>query len=206
MGTFAFDVGETLVDETRLWARHAERIGVPTFTFFAVFGALIEQGRPHRDVFGEFGVDVETYLAQVHEARDPEDGLQRGDLYRDVSPVLRALVGQGHRVGLAANQPERAAAELEAMGLPISFLATSAGWGVSKPDPEFFLRLVNEAGAPPASITYVGDRLDLDVIPANEAGMTSVLIRRGPWGVVHASRPEANVADRVIDSLDELLA
>lgn len=206
MGTFAFDVGETLIDETRLWARHADRIGVPAFTFFGVFGALIEQGRPHREVFSHFGVDPESYLASVEESDDPEDGLQRSDLYPDVSPVLRALVGEGHRVGLAANQPERAAAELEAMGLPVSFLATSAGWGISKPDPEFFLRLVYEAGAAPGSITYVGDRLDFDVIPANEAGMTSVLIRRGPWGVVHAARPEAAAADRVIDSLEELLA
>ena len=35
-----FDVGETLMDETRHWTIVAEQVGIPPLTFFAVAGAL----------------------------------------------------------------------------------------------------------------------------------------------------------------------
>ena len=36
--------------------------------------------------------------------------------------------------------------------------------------------------------------------------MRTVLLRRGPWGYLHAERPDANLADVVADSLIELPA
>ena len=39
-----FDVGETLVDESRMWGEWADWLGVPRFTFFAVLGAVIARG------------------------------------------------------------------------------------------------------------------------------------------------------------------
>jgi FMN phosphatase YigB (HAD superfamily) len=57
----------------------------------------------------------------------------------------------------------------------------------------------------PERIAYVGDRLDNDVLPARAAGMVAVHVRRGPWGYLHARRPEAAQAHLRIDSLDELL-
>ena len=36
-----FDVGETLVDETRLWRAWADWLDVPHFAFFAMMGAVI---------------------------------------------------------------------------------------------------------------------------------------------------------------------
>lgn len=205
MTVFAFDVGETLVDETRMWTRHAGRLGIPTFTFFGVFGALISQGRDHRDVFDVFGIDTRAYLAEIDALGDPADGITIDDFYPDALPTLHALVAAGHDVGLAANQPERAATELTAIGLPLSFLATSAGWGVAKPSAAFFDRLVLAAGVAPEEIVYVGDRLDNDVLPAKAHGMQAMLIRRGPWGRLHATWPDAARADRIIDSLAELL-
>lgn len=205
MSVYAFDVGETLVDESRIWTRHATRLGIPTFTFFGVFGALIAQGRDHREVFDVFGIDRRAYLAEVDACSDPADGITVDDFYPDAIQTLHALVAAGHRIGLAANQPERASAELTAIGLPLSFLATSAGWGVAKPSAAFFELLVDAAGVAPDEITYVGDRLDNDVLPAKAHGMRAVLIRRGPWGHLHARTPDAAPADRVIDSLGELL-
>ena len=35
-----FDVGETLVDETRAWTSWAAWLGVPALTFFGVLGAV----------------------------------------------------------------------------------------------------------------------------------------------------------------------
>ena len=47
----AFDVGEVLVDETRLWGEWADRLGVSRLTFFAALGAVIAEGRHHLAVF-----------------------------------------------------------------------------------------------------------------------------------------------------------
>lgn len=50
-----FDVGETLIDETRHWTVLADAVGVPRLTFFAVFGSLIERGEDHRRIWSELG-------------------------------------------------------------------------------------------------------------------------------------------------------
>ena len=53
----------------------------------------------------------------------------------------------------------------------------------------------------------MGDRLDNDVLPArNGPGMRTVMLRRGPWGHLHAERPDASLADVVVESLAELPA
>ncbi len=89
------------------------------------------------------------------------------------------------------------------MDLPASAVRTSDEWGVQKPEPEFFARVAELSGVAPEEIAYVGDRLDNDVLPAADAGMRPILLRRGPWGYLHARRPEA-ARTTVIDSLTEL--
>ena len=76
--------------------------------------------------------------------------------------------------------------------------------GVRKPAVEFFARIVDTADLPAEAILYVGDRLDNDVVPAHRAGMRTAHLRRGPWGYLHARRPERSVADIRVDSLAEL--
>ena len=90
---------------------------------------------------------------------------------------------------------------LAALGVPADFIASSARWGVEKPDPAFFARAVEVAGVPAHAIAYVGDRLDNDVLPAKAAGMLGVFIRRGPWGVIHAASPQAAAADLRLETL-----
>jgi FMN phosphatase YigB (HAD superfamily) len=53
-------------------------------------------------------------------------------------------------------------------------------------------------------ILYVGDRLDNDILPARKAGMRTAFVRRGPWGYLHAQRPEVELADMRIECLAEL--
>ncbi len=80
----------------------------------------------------------------------------------------------------------------------------SEAWGVEKPAPEFFTRLIALCGVPAAEIAYVGDRVDNDVLPAKAAGMVAIFLRRGLWGAIHASWPGAAQADLRIESLAEL--
>ena len=74
---------------------------------------------------------------------------------------------------------------------------------MAKPDPAFFARLLSELALPAAAVAYVGDRVDNDVLPAAAAGLFTVHLRRGPWGVIQAAWPEAATADASAANLDE---
>ncbi|GII83622.1 hypothetical protein Ssi03_16120 [Sphaerisporangium siamense] len=205
-----FDVGETLVDETRIWSRWADRLGVPRFVLMGVLGGMAALDRSHREAFHIVrpGIDLSAEIAAWR--RDDPDGLRENfdadDLYPDVRPGLTALREAGHQVIVAGNQPPQAYDALVAMELPVDGVHTSAGWGVSKPDPAFFAKVAAVAGRDPGDILYVGDRLDNDVLPAAAAGMRTALLRRGPWGYLHAERPEARRADVIVDGIPELAA
>ncbi|HEX9888444.1 MAG TPA: hypothetical protein VGA69_03120, partial [Nitriliruptorales bacterium] len=43
-----FDVGEVLIDETRVWSVWAELLGLSPFTLHALIGAAIVQGASHQ--------------------------------------------------------------------------------------------------------------------------------------------------------------
>lgn len=203
-----FDVGETLVDEARQWGAWADWLGVPRLTFFAVLGGVIERGEHHHRVFEIVrpGTDLERERARRARAGVP-DGFGPADLYPDALPCLRALRSAGYTVGLAGNQPRDAERTLRAMDMPVDVVASSESWGVEKPSPEFFRRVVEASRAgEPGGVAYVGDRLDNDVLPALDAGLVAVFLRRGPWGYLHASRPEVERAHIRLDRLADLPA
>jgi hypothetical protein len=101
-----FDLGETLVDESRNWGKWADYIGVPRLTFFAVFGAVIAAGRPHTDAFTYFRPG---FLLREEVPRKAAAGLPWGfdadDLYDDALPALASLHEAGLRLAVMANQP-----------------------------------------------------------------------------------------------------
>jgi HAD superfamily hydrolase (TIGR01549 family) len=198
-----FDLGETLIDETRHWGKVAAALDVPLFTLAGVIGAFIERGTHHQEAYELFGRrqdDISLFEG------DDEQIWQAGDLYSDALPCLQRLRNDGYFVGIAGNQPATMESAVQALQLPVDTIASSARWGVHKPSPAFFEQIISVVGSPPEDIVYVGDRLDNDILPAAEAGMKTVFIRRGPWGYLHAQRPEVAVADVRIDSLDELPA
>jgi HAD superfamily hydrolase (TIGR01549 family) len=200
-----FDVGETLVDETRAYSAWADHLGVPRLTLFAVAGALIVRGEQHPSLLELFrpGIDAR---AEWQRLRDAGESVlfSAEDLYPDALPSMRALAAAGYRLGVAANQPADAAAVLGSLGIELDLIAMSDAWGIAKPDPAFFARIADELGLPPTSIAYVGDRLDNDVLPARIAGMLAVFIRRGPWGWIQAGRDDPPEADIVLETLADL--
>ena len=182
-----FDVGETLVDETRMWERAADTARVPRFTLMGVLGGLAARREHHARVWELLGVE------------QPPSSWHRGDFYPDALPCLERLRARGYRVAAVGNTPQ--AAE-ELLARHVDVVGSSERWGVSKPAPEFFDRILESLGREPAGVAYVGDRVDNDVEPALRAGMTAVHVRRGPWGHLHEPPPEAIP----IRSLDELPA
>jgi HAD superfamily hydrolase (TIGR01549 family) len=195
-----FDVGETLIDETRVWSIWADLLGVTRLTFMAALGAVISDGNDHRDVFQMVGrPDWEKFYPAFSAAYR---GFQAEDLYPDAVPSLGALRAAGYRVAIFANQPAQRTAELQALGITPDLMAMSAEWGVSKPAPEFYSRALAEMHAAASDVAYVGDRLDNDVRPSAGAGLRPVWIRRGPWGVIGGGEvPDGTL---VVDSLTEL--
>jgi FMN phosphatase YigB (HAD superfamily) len=189
-----FDIGETLVDETRHWSAVAQYAGIPELTLMGVLGGLIERREHQRSLFGF--LNIESIDPNIFGYR-----IEARDLYQDTIPVLRQLRTGGYRIGITGNQPAGAAAQIAELGLPLDFVGSSAEWGVSKPDRAFFERIARGLGLAFDEILYVGDRLDNDVLPAQALGMHAVFIRRGPWGYLHASWPEAAEVRHRIDGL-----
>ena len=196
------DVGETLIDETRIWSAWADTLGVPRLTFMAAFGAAIERGAPYSGVFDLIGTDDWQRHSPAVQAR--HGGFRREDLYPDALPAIAGLRAAGYRVSVLANQPASRTAELRALGVDTEVLAMSDELGVAKPDPAFFARALELMGDPePGDVAYVGDRVDNDVLPAAAAGMRAVWLRRGPWAVIRRAAPPQ--ATLVVDSLAELV-
>lgn len=208
-----FDVGETLIDETRIFARWADRFGVPHMAFFGTIGGVIASGGTLTDGFRLLvpGFDLAAESARWRE-EDPEgerEHFGEGDLYPDVRPALDTMREAGLGLVIAGNQPVEAGAALAAMDLPVDGIGISDVWGVAKPHPEFFDRTLdlvreNVPDIAPSEILYVGDRVDNDVLPARAAGMSTALLRRGIYGYRHAADPRARRADVIADDLHQL--
>ncbi|MBO0701439.1 MAG: HAD family hydrolase [Candidatus Dormibacteraeota bacterium] len=205
IGAVVFDVGETLVDETRIWGAWADAVGVPRLTFFAALGSLVQSGaRDHRGVFDLVRPGLTFRKAAA--LRGGSEVLFDGrDLYPDARRAFEELVRAGIQVGIAANQPARAALALEACELPYDWLLISDLERVAKPDPAFFALLLQRAGLPAHRVAYVGDRIDNDVLPAAAAGLRAVHLRRGPWGVIHAGDGAVDRAALQTDRLDAVV-
>jgi FMN phosphatase YigB (HAD superfamily) len=197
-----FDLGETLVSEQRSWEAWADWLDVPHERLFAVMQEVIGRGEHHRRIFEILrpGFDVAAEEAKRAAAGIPAHE-ELYDFYPDALPCLARLRAAGLRVGVAGNQHATAEAWLRARLEPATLIASSGGLGVEKPSPAFFARLIELAHAEPDEIAYVGDRVDNDVVPAADAGLVTVFLRRGPWGEVHATWPQVERADVQVDDL-----
>ena len=193
-----FDVGETLVDETGLWASWAEELGVPPFTLYGVLGGLAARGEDHR----RFLELVRPDLRWPYE-RQGSWQLTEADLYPDALDCLRAVKAQGWTVVVGGNQPATFQRLVEQLDLPVDLVTSSGTVGAEKPDPAFFRGVAAAAGVRPEQCVHVGDRVDNDVVGARAGGMLPVHVVRGPWGVLHAGDP---AVDRQVRSLAELPA
>jgi HAD superfamily hydrolase (TIGR01662 family) len=200
-----FDVGETLVNESRLWRMWAEWLGVPDHVVFALLGASIACADEHLGILQLLrpGFDLELAREERRRLGNPDE-FDGSDLYPDVPSCIHALHKRGLRIGIAGNQPVVAEQALTSLGLPVDFVAASERWKVKKPEPEFFQKIIGELQLAPGEIAYVGDRLDNDILPARNAGMIAVFIRRGPWGFLHARSPDIARAHLRIENLSEL--
>jgi HAD superfamily hydrolase (TIGR01549 family) len=204
--TIVLDIGETITRDDRYWASWADWLGVPRHTLSALVGAVVAQGHDNAEALRLVrpGIDVAVEY-DAREAAGRGEHLDEADLYADVRPSLSALRELGARVIIAGNQTRRAGELLRGLNLPADLVVTSAEWGVAKPQPDFFRRVLEVARAAPDATLYVGDHPANDVFPAKAAGLQVAHIRRGPWGHLWADDVDVMAAaDWRIGSLSQL--
>jgi HAD superfamily hydrolase (TIGR01662 family) len=206
--TVVLDVGETITRDDRYWASWADWLAVPRHTLSALVGAVVAQGRDNADALrlARPGIDL---AAEYHarEAAGRGEDLDETDLYDDVRPALSELRRLGVRVVIAGNQTPRVGELLRDLDLPADLIVTSGEWGVAKPHPTFFDRVLEVAQAAPVATVYVGDHPANDLYPAKAAGLRTAHLRRGPWGHLWADSPDVvEAADWRIDRLTDLVA
>jgi HAD superfamily hydrolase (TIGR01549 family) len=194
-----FDVGETLVNEERWWRELAARSGLQPHVVWAALCVTIERGEEHDALWRHLGIErPEGWWHGLTYSLD--------DLYPDAIYCLERVRALGLRVGVVGNQTDALERWAREAALPADVISSSASLGARKPDPRFFELVVELAGCAPGEVAYVGDRVDNDVLPAAAAGLVAIHVRRGPWGRLQSTPPEAALAIDDLASLPESLA
>ena len=199
LAAVVFDVGETLVDEERWWRELCARAGLQPHVVWAALGVTIERGEEHGELWRHLG--IEKPVGWWNDLTYTVD-----DLYQDALDCLYGVRELGLMVGIVGNQTESLEAWAHDAGLPADVISSSASLGARKPDPAFFGRVAALLGCAAPEIAYVGDRVDNDVLPAAAEGMVAIHVRRGPWGRLQRTPPEATLGLDDLASLPRALA
>lgn len=195
-----FDLGSTLIDETDcIEYRAAETLkqaGAPSkeefygqMEYFASVNML-----PYKDTVKKFGLEKVGWFKELEK------------LYPESQEVLQSLHGR-YNLGIIANQSAGTEERLVQFGIREYFdvIVSSAEEGVSKPDKRIFELALQRAGCTAAESCMVGDRLDNDIVPAKEMGMSTVWVRQGWFGMGNADlaryKPNFTV-DRISDVVE----
>lgn len=122
----------------------------------------------------------------------------RFHLYPDVLPALDALSSAGTRLAVVSNWDCSLHDVLAGLGVAERFelVVTSAGVGLSKPDPGVFHAALGALGLAPHEVVHCGDEPVADGEGARAAGVRAVIVRRPP---AEATGPDE------IASLEELV-
>ena len=194
-----FDVGSTLVDETRAYEHRIRDAIEGTDVTFQQFNEKREFFARHnlrgdREAIKFFGLKTTPW--------HKEDEV----LYPDTVKVLEYLWDKGYNIGVIANQSLGTEERLRGWGLMkyISVVAASAELGVAKPDKRIFKYALETAGCFAGNAVMIGDRLDNDIYPAMEMGMKTVWIRQG-FSVYQRLDETKAPPDHVIDRLSEMM-
>ncbi len=110
-----------------------------------------------------------------------------GECLQRLSRTARLFVATGARESTA----EDIRAALQRVGLDgfLSGYFCHQNIGFLKPDPFFFLAILNSLGVQPQEVTMVGDSLQNDILPCHFLGMQTVLLSAvSPMGLPDGTR------------------
>lgn len=191
-----FDLGSTLVDERECYKiRYYEMIRDTDITLEELESKIIEfactNSKADHEAARFFGLEIPKWRKESER------------LYPETESVLKYLADKGYRLGIIANQSSGTEERLRNWGILkyFSVILASAEEGVSKPDPEIFLRALKKASVDPENAVMIGDRIDNDIIPARQLGMQTVWIKQG----FAKYSKFVSVADYTVDSIKDLM-
>lgn len=190
-----FDIGSTLVDESRAYEhRIKDTIKNSKVTYERFYNLMIDFAKQGRNGYNEavkhFGLQRTIWHS--------EDEF----LYQETESCLKAL-SEKYKIGIIANQPFGTQERLNKMGISkyISLVISSAEENIAKPDLQIFRLALERADCSPDNAVMIGDRLDNDIVPAKEIGMHTVWVKQGLDGL---ATPKAETADLTIHSIGEI--
>ncbi|HMI08957.1 MAG TPA: HAD family hydrolase [Candidatus Saccharimonadales bacterium] len=131
-----------------------------------------------------------NYFSQLDESEyyQPDERI-----YRTVDAIRKVLP-----IGLLSNsRPERVERTLRTVNIDPSWfthILTSDDISEPKPNPQGFELMINRSNANSNELVFVGDREDVDIIPAKRLGLVTVMV----WG-------QSQEADYSFDDFTELL-
>jgi putative hydrolase of the HAD superfamily len=131
-------------------------------------------------------------------------GLDVFQMRPDMPALLRGLAGRGLKLGIVANQPAGMVERLEREGIAdlFAYLGLTGLTGLRKPDLRAFTAACEALDVTPGEAIMVGDRIDIDVVPAKVLGMAAILLRSGRHRRQRPRSPTEEPDAVVIDVLE----
>ena len=178
-----FDMDGTLVEQLIDFAAIRRELGVPPRN--GIIEAIQQMAPDEAEVAGNLLLARETEAAR------------RAQLISGATEIVDRIAKAGVKTALLTRNAQQAMVIVIArFGLTFD-LAWSREDGPIKPEPDGILRACRQLGVSPERTCCVGD-FHYDIVAANAAGATSVLLAAG-------DRPDfADEADRVISKLSQL--
>ncbi len=192
-----FDVGSTLVDESKAYNRRIENaISGTEITYNQFYSTMIEFYKNNQKG------DLETI--KKYNLAKPKWNVKDEFLFPDAKNCLKRL-SQKCKIGIIANQSLGTAERLKNFGILeyIDIVIASAEEGISKPDLQIFNLALKRAQCNANMCVMIGDRLDNDIAPANEIGMKTIWIKQG-FGKYSTPKTEYEKADFVVNNLTDI--
>ncbi len=160
---------------------------------------LHETKRKHRTVsisIEALGLDRHEFYQRLANAVEPEKTIAPDE---STPQLLKKLKNMGYKIVLHTNSGRQLAMKiLKTLRIDsdlYDLLVTSDEYE-PKPSAEGYLGIVRQLGIPPSEIIYVGDRVEVELLPAKKLGMITVLL---------GNKPQAHEIDYTINSLNEIL-
>lgn len=193
-----FDVGSTLVDESRAYENRMKRAAqAANVSYEYVYETALKFYQENKKG------DLETI--KLLGIKKPEWRSEDEILYRDTKECLHQL-SQKYNIGVIANQSPGTEKRLKAFGISpyIDLVIASAEEGVAKPDRKIFEIALSRAACKPQQAVMAGDRIDNDIVPAKALGMKTIWVKQG-FGKYWKITSDREQADYEVGSLSEIL-
>lgn len=192
-----FDVGSTLVDESKCIEKRCEIIientGIDRKEFYdKVYEFAKTDHFAVKTAARYYGFEIPRWYGELECP------------YPDVDKTLKKL-SEKYKLGIIANQVPGTKSRLDNwnIGKYFDVIVASAEEGCEKPDLKIFEIALERADCKPEEAVMIGDRLDNDIAPANKMGMKTIWVRQG-FAKYQSASSDKEQPTYTVDSIADL--